>query len=179
MATILFFNQPEQGHTNPTLPLVAELLRRGERVIYYSLEDFKPAIERTGATYRSYCEAYPFDHTRADENGFKVFLQLIQVSQLILERLLPQISAEKPDYIIYDQLAIWGQYIAQILHVPAICSMPMFVLTPRLILTQPSMALLRLRSLTVERRIHATAAEISAQYHVKKLGIFDIANNPG
>jgi MGT family glycosyltransferase len=179
MVTILFFNQPEQGHINPTLPLVAELVRRGNRVIYYSLEDFKQAIERTGATFQSYQEAYPFDHTRADENGFKVFLQFLQVSQLVLERLLPQIAAEKPDVVIYDQLAMWGQYIAQILHVPAICSMPMFVLTPRLILTQPSMIFLRLRSLNVERQIHATAAKISDQYHVKKIGIFDIANNPG
>jgi len=67
MATILFFNQPEQGHINPTLPLVAELVRRGDRVIYYSLEDFKQAIAYTGATFQSYGEAYPFDHTRADE----------------------------------------------------------------------------------------------------------------
>jgi hypothetical protein len=44
MATILFFNQSEQGHINPTLPLVAELVRRGEQVIYYSLEAFKPAF---------------------------------------------------------------------------------------------------------------------------------------
>jgi len=179
MATILFFNQPEQGHTNPTLPLVAELVRRGNRVIYYSLEDFKQAIEHAGATFQSYGEAYPFDHTRADENGFKNFLQLLMVSQLVLEHLLTQIAAEKPDYIIYDQLAMWGQYIAQILQVPSICSMPMFVLTPRLILTQPSMAFLRLRSLKVELQINAIAAKISDQYHVKKLGIFDIANNPG
>ena len=179
MATIHFFNQPEQGHINPTLPLVTELIQRGDQVTYYTHEDFKPAIEHTGAIFRNYGNSYPFDHTRADENGFKVFLQLLQVSQLVLEHLLPQISAEKPDYIIYDQLAMWGQYIAQILHVPAICSMPMFVLTPRLILTQPSLALLRLRSLAVERKIHAIAANISSQYHVKKLGIFDFAFNPG
>jgi UDP:flavonoid glycosyltransferase YjiC (YdhE family) len=45
MTTILFFNQPEQGHINPTLPLVAEPGRRGEQVIYYSLGDFKPALD--------------------------------------------------------------------------------------------------------------------------------------
>jgi hemoglobin-like flavoprotein len=45
MATILFFNQSEQELINPTLPLVAELGRRVERVIYYSLEDFKPALD--------------------------------------------------------------------------------------------------------------------------------------
>jgi len=29
MALLLFFNLPEVGHTNPTLPVVAELVRRG------------------------------------------------------------------------------------------------------------------------------------------------------
>jgi len=34
MATLLFFSQPGHGHTNPTLPLVAELVCLGEKVIY-------------------------------------------------------------------------------------------------------------------------------------------------
>jgi UDP:flavonoid glycosyltransferase YjiC (YdhE family) len=54
MATLLFFSQPYQGHTNPTLPLVTELIRRGEKVIHYSLEHFQAAIEQTGAMFRSY-----------------------------------------------------------------------------------------------------------------------------
>ena len=54
MATILFCSLPAQGHTNPTLPLVTELVRRGEKVIYYFLENFQPAIEQTGATFHSY-----------------------------------------------------------------------------------------------------------------------------
>jgi UDP:flavonoid glycosyltransferase YjiC (YdhE family) len=53
MGKLLFFNQPEQGHTNPILPLVAELVRRDDQVIYYSLEDFQGAIEQTGATFHS------------------------------------------------------------------------------------------------------------------------------
>src|SRR5215467_14749447 len=52
MAKVLFFNLPAHGHTNPTLPLVAELVRRGEHVIYYSSEAFRPAIEQAGATFR-------------------------------------------------------------------------------------------------------------------------------
>ena len=40
MAKVLFFNLPAHGHVNPTLPLVAELVHRGEHVIYYSSEAF-------------------------------------------------------------------------------------------------------------------------------------------
>ena len=46
MAKVLFFNLPFYGHMNPTLPLVAELVHRGEHFIYYSSEAFRPAIEQ-------------------------------------------------------------------------------------------------------------------------------------
>ena len=46
MAKVLFFNLPAYGHMNPTLPLVAELVQRGEHVIYYSSEAFRPAIDQ-------------------------------------------------------------------------------------------------------------------------------------
>jgi UDP:flavonoid glycosyltransferase YjiC (YdhE family) len=52
MAKVLFFNLPAYGHTYPTLPLVAELVRRGEHVIYYSSEAFRSAILEAGATFR-------------------------------------------------------------------------------------------------------------------------------
>jgi UDP:flavonoid glycosyltransferase YjiC (YdhE family) len=39
MSLALFFGTPEWGHTNPSLPLVAELIQRGDQIIYYSLEE--------------------------------------------------------------------------------------------------------------------------------------------
>ena len=38
MSRILFFNIPAHGHTNPTLGVVRELVRRGHQVWYYSYE---------------------------------------------------------------------------------------------------------------------------------------------
>ncbi len=58
MSKVLFFSLPLQGHTNPSLPLVKELVRRGEEVTYYSLEPLRSAIEQTGATFRSYGASY-------------------------------------------------------------------------------------------------------------------------
>jgi len=55
MSKVPFFNLPALGHTNPTLPLVAELVRRGEQVIYYSSPAFQQAIEQTGATFPTRC----------------------------------------------------------------------------------------------------------------------------
>jgi len=66
MSKVLFFNLPALGHTNPTLPLVAELVRRGEQVIYYSSPAFQQAIEQTGATFRDSVTPFLNDETQFD-----------------------------------------------------------------------------------------------------------------
>jgi UDP:flavonoid glycosyltransferase YjiC (YdhE family) len=44
----VFLNVAGYGHVNPTLAVAQELVRRGERVIYYLSGDFRAAIEATG-----------------------------------------------------------------------------------------------------------------------------------
>ena len=38
MSKIVFFCIPASGHTNPTLEVVKELIRRGHEVVYYSYD---------------------------------------------------------------------------------------------------------------------------------------------
>ncbi len=179
MATIIFFSQPYYGHTHPTLPVVTELVRRGVRVIYYSLEDFQATIEQTGAEFRSYGEAFPFEHEQAYENQFIFYVRFLEISRLVLEYLLPNIRAEKPDAIMYDQLCVWGPAIAQVLDVPAISYMTMFVITPWLVMSDPAQMRNRLISEHLVRRIRVLTKEISATYGVRRPSLFEMANNPG
>ncbi len=53
MAKVLFFNSPMYGHVLPTLPLVEELVARGEQIIYYLTDEFAQDVCRAGATMRS------------------------------------------------------------------------------------------------------------------------------
>lgn len=53
MARVLFINAGSEGHINPTLPVVEELISRGEEVVYFSIEAFRERIEKTGATVRT------------------------------------------------------------------------------------------------------------------------------
>lgn len=54
---IAFFCIPAHGHTNPMLPVAAELVRRGHAVRFYSfggtggLPDFSDRIRKTGAEF--------------------------------------------------------------------------------------------------------------------------------
>ena len=55
MKKIAFFCIPAHGHTNPMLPVAAQLIKRGNSVRFYSFNEFKEKITATGAEYVS-CE---------------------------------------------------------------------------------------------------------------------------
>lgn len=57
MSRIMFFCIPAHGHTNPTLLVVAELVRRSHQVRYYSFHEFEEKITATGAQFIA-CDDY-------------------------------------------------------------------------------------------------------------------------
>ncbi len=177
MSLAIFFGTPAWGHTNPTLPLVAELVRQGEQVLYYSTEEFQPAIEQTGATFRSYRDAFPFNYTQLNENDFVIIRLFIQASESILDRFLGEIESVHPDYILYDSMAGWGHYFAELLHVPAICSMVMFGITPQLAYSIPSLVLKAFLSYAEIMRINQVGHRISQKYSVKQLDYMGYLSN--
>jgi MGT family glycosyltransferase len=130
MSKVVFFNIPAYGHTYPTLPLVAELVRRGEQVVYYSSPAFQQDIKQAGAIFRNSVTPFLNDETQIDENMVKVAYMLLQSAQSELANLLSEVREDAPDYIIHDGLCPWGKYIAQIIGVPAICSMTTFAIPP-------------------------------------------------
>jgi MGT family glycosyltransferase len=179
MATAIFFGLPAHGHINPTLPIVAELVRQGEHIIYYSTEEFRTPIEATRADFRAYGDAFPFNEIFIDDNGFRIIRRLFQVSQGMLEHLLSEVKEAQPDYILYDSMAAWGHYFAQLLHVPIICSMTTFALTRRHVSQVPSLVLMGLRSANEIFRANALGRQISRAYGVKKLDYIGYVFNTG
>lgn len=171
MPTAIFFNVPAHAHINPTMPLVRELVGRGEHIIYYATEEFCAAIEATGAIFRSYGDAYPFSHT-FDENLFKVTSQSIRASEIILDTLLEEIRALCPDYIIHDMLSPWGYYIAQILGIPSIRSIPIPCITPKVALDAPSYWRELITYMIDAKKdvwnFNVVGAKLSKKYHVKR-----------
>ena len=59
MAKIAYVGLPAHGHTNPTLPIVKELIGRGHNVLYYNAEHFRPKVEPTGVRYCPFPEPMP------------------------------------------------------------------------------------------------------------------------
>lgn len=98
---VLFFNLPFYGHVHPTLPLVAEMVQRGEQVIYYASETFRPAIEQAGATFRG-IDACMTERTLVDKNLMRFAYTLIHATQAMLPAILPEVQTDPPDYILYS-----------------------------------------------------------------------------
>ncbi|WP_305926273.1 macrolide family glycosyltransferase [Bacillus mycoides] len=128
MARVLFINAGSEGHINPTLHVVEELISRGEEVVYFSIEAFRERIEKTGATVRTIDDQ---KFIQAFLSGGRNYLQeringLLHTTDVVIPSVLEQIEGEHFDYIIHDSMFGCGRLIAQILNLPAINSCTSF-----------------------------------------------------
>lgn len=128
MARVLFINTGSEGHINPTLQVVEELISRGEEVVYFSIESFRERIEKTGATVRTIDDQ---KFINAFLSGGRNYLPeringLLHTADVIIPNVLEQIEGEHFDYIIHDSMFGCGRLIAQILKLPAINSCTSF-----------------------------------------------------
>ncbi|MDN4082927.1 macrolide family glycosyltransferase [Paenibacillus polymyxa] len=131
MARVLFINGGSEGHINPTIGVVQELISRGEEVVYFSIEAFRERIERTGASVRTFDDQ---KFIKAFISGGRDYLLeringLLLTADIIIPSVLEQIKGEHFDYIIHDSMFGCGRILAQILKLPAINSCTSFAQT--------------------------------------------------
>ncbi|MBT2734077.1 macrolide family glycosyltransferase [Bacillus sp. ISL-7] len=124
MARVLFINAGSEGHINPTIGVVHELISRGEEVVYFTIEAFRERIEKTGAIVRT-LDGQKF--ITAFISGGRNYLHeringLLRTADIVIPSVLEQIEGEHFDYIIHDSMFGCGRLLAQILKLPAINS---------------------------------------------------------
>lgn len=133
MAKALFLSLPLHGHTNPSLPLVRELVERGEEIVYFSSDAFSAKIEQTGARYRPYQNAFLRDIRNLPERMEELSWLLMSTTSELLGHELDSFRAEQPDYLLHDSVAPWGQWVAELLDVPVITSITTFAFNRRVL----------------------------------------------
>jgi MGT family glycosyltransferase len=116
MGTAYFFNLPYHGHINPCLPLIQALTRRGERVIFYGPDEFRPATEASGATFR----AFNYKEERQGCGLMVLGEWQIRVTEECLGQLVADAHRDAPDYLVVDYACLWGRSLAQHLQLPAV-----------------------------------------------------------
>jgi len=118
---------------NATFPLVAELARRGERVVYYASAPFRQRVESAGAEYRSYGDPEAFRPPAHTGGLYSVMAFAIGLAEKVLPGLLPELRAIAPDYLLIDSLCVWGHLARQVLGIPAAMLGSVFVSDERAI----------------------------------------------
>ena len=131
MKKVAVFCIPAHGHTNPMLPVVRELARRGDEVRFYSFSEFQEKIERTGATFVC-CDKYLPELSMKEEEKLKkvstteMTIQDIRITAAMDEFLHSEFSVFRPDVIYTDSVCFWGKLNAWKYDVPMVVSTSTF-----------------------------------------------------
>ncbi|PGZ99825.1 glycosyl transferase [Bacillus pseudomycoides] len=183
MSKVLFINFPGEGHVNPTIAVVSELIQRGEQVVYYCIEDYRYKIEKTGAEFRTYENFMPKTNINRDVNQkvnrLDMLFNMISSTDRIIKDILSEIEGEQFDYIIYDHHFAVGYIIASVLQSPKISSCTTFAFNDSmsLIATYDS------DPLDKKDPLYKNCIDIinkwKEQYGVIYDSLRDILNNPG
>ncbi|MCI2058199.1 MAG: glucosyltransferase [Oscillibacter sp.] len=131
MSRIAFFSIPAEGHTNPTVEVVRELVRRGHEVRYYSFEMFREKLTDAGAQFVP-CDRYlpPQPPKVLDRKVGKDFAMLVEMVADTTVRMDAELCAQltewSPACIVSDSVCFWGKLLAGKLNIPLVCSTTTF-----------------------------------------------------
>ena len=131
MKRIAFFCIPAHGHTNPMLPVAAELVSRGNTVRFYSFNEFKSKIENSGAEFIS-CDSYLPKLTKKEEAELKnvsiteMTIQGVRTTLAMDMFLHNEFLSFKPDVVYTDSVCFWGKLNAWKHGVPMVVSTSTF-----------------------------------------------------
>ncbi|MEV4410787.1 macrolide family glycosyltransferase [Catellatospora sp. NPDC049609] len=124
MSAIAFLNIGMHGHINPTLPVAAELVRRGHRVTYHTTPDYAEEIGATGArVFRYSGREIPL---AGPPGAITLLEQLARTALQVLPGVLTDLRGTRPDLIVHDSACLWGPVAARELGVPAASSFTTF-----------------------------------------------------
>ena len=131
MKRIAFFCIPAHGHTNPMIPVAAELVSRGNTVKFYSFNEFKSKIENSGAEFIS-CDTYLPKLTKKEETELKnvsvteMTIQGIRTTLAMDTFLHNEFLSFKPDVVYTDSVCFWGKLNTWKYGVPMVVSTSTF-----------------------------------------------------
>ncbi|HEY7388540.1 MAG TPA: macrolide family glycosyltransferase [Bryobacteraceae bacterium] len=184
MAKVAFFGLPAHGHTNPSLPVVRELVRHGESVTYYSHETFRGAIESTGARFRAYDPPLGKNATPEAANSLLLIALLLETTLEMLPRLVEDLKRDPVDYAIHDSVCPWGRCASEVLGLPSVCSTTTFALAPGLFRADHFFARFWTGVTTIVEnlpylgRIGKAQKKLARNYGIKIGHVMNVVSNP-
>ncbi|MEU4548020.1 macrolide family glycosyltransferase [Nonomuraea dietziae] len=129
MSHIAMVSIPAPGHVNPSLEVIAELVRRGHRVTYANDPSYHDVITSVGAEPKPYTSTLP---THDDPDGWPddTIAQLdifLRDNQAMTPQLRQAYDADRPDLFLYDIGAAPARVLATQWNIPIIQLSPTYV----------------------------------------------------
>jgi len=177
MSTIAFLNIAMHGRVNPTLPIVAELVRRGHSVTYHTSPAYAEEIAAAGATVF----LYPGGDQPLPDPPIPATLVagLARTAVTVLPSVLADLRGARPDLVVHDSACPWGAVAARELEVPAASSFTTFAFNRQV--PSPTagswnlLAAAALRPRTARTFLNARR-ELGRRYHTGRLPVLDLGN---
>jgi MGT family glycosyltransferase len=130
IAKVLVINYLGEGHVNPSIGLIKELVRRGEQITYYTSDLYKEKLIQTGAEIRSISSKAQTlmkeliasfhdnkDHERSPMIGNMD--KMMEAMEWITDGILIDTQNEAYDYVLFDAQNFPGKWIADIKELPS------------------------------------------------------------
>lgn len=166
---VAFFHLPVPGHVNPTLPVMAELRRRGAEVRAFADPSIAGPIEASGATVVLYPPGIQEKTEPPPRGVLAVGALLAEISEELLPFALQHLRDEAADIVVCDSMAPWGRMAAEVLGLPCVTSSAIFTVHGRMD-RSPQAAAEMLRDVATGigpmRRLHGARRRIRREFGV-------------
>ncbi len=180
---IIFFNIPAQGHINPALPVIRELVQRGEQVICVNTEGMRAIHEVTGAAFAAYPALSTIDELMNNASGTIAAnaLGLVKIAEQIMPWVLNLLAREKPDLVIFDSLCSWTKQATEKLGIRAAGSVSTFVFEPGAMPPVPITSMLSMAASLIPRmpEYWQVASRMKKHFGVKGVGLTGAVGSTG
>lgn len=122
---IAIFNVAAPVHINPTLSVVAVLIRRGHRVTYITSKAFEGLISASGARVVLWSDLRNND--KYNQGPTETYASIVRDALACFDAALATFEGDAPDLILYDALSLTGLVVAGKLNVPAVRISPQLI----------------------------------------------------
>ncbi|MDA7026534.1 glycosyltransferase [Bacillus sp. CLL-7-23] len=172
MGHVLMIGFPGEGHINPSLGLIKELQYRGERIVYYAIEEYAENIKITGSEVRFYPDfrndlGLAKNLTGDEKRDFsELIYKMTKYVKKVVELVYQEVRDETYDYVLFDHHFLPGKMIANMLGLPGISLCTTFAMNEEVVKSFHQQHQANLENSPYFEKCMQALEELSAQYPI-------------
>lgn len=185
MGNVLVIGFPGEGHVNPSLGIVKELMAQGEKVVYYGIEDYAEKIRKSGAEFREYEDFRPsldMSNRMTKEESYdryEIMNLFLNESENIITKIMSETKHETYDYVLYDYHLLAGSAVADLLQLPKVSLCTTFALNKELATCMMPSGQTEPDQSSFYPQFEKSLNKFNNQYNTELKDSMDIMSNPG